>query len=144
MSRYPILGSSVLVLGLLSVACGSSSGSSPTTPTAPGSSGTVTINILGQAGNMSFAPNPAAVKVGQAVVFHNADSITHAPVQDSGSTGGGGGGYGGGGGGGTGGFSAGQVGAGQTSVALTFSTAGNIGYHCNIHPNMVGMLVVTP
>lgn len=136
---------SLALFGLtLAAACGGGGGygSTPTTmPPAGGSGGAdVTITINGEAGNMSFSPNPATVKVGQRVSWRNADSITHAILQDApnaGQTGP----YGGGGGGS--GFSTGNLGAAATSAPLTMSAAGTTGYHCEIHPGMVGVLTVT-
>ncbi|HKC12434.1 MAG TPA: plastocyanin/azurin family copper-binding protein, partial [Vicinamibacteria bacterium] len=87
---------------------------------------TMTITIEGINGNMSFSPNPANVRVGQQVVWHNGDSITHTGTQNGG------------------GFDTGAVGPGTTSKAITISAAGTINYHCSIHSSMVGTLNVTP
>jgi plastocyanin len=84
------------------------------------------ITIAGINGNMSFSPNPANVRVGQKVVFHNADSITHTATQNGG------------------GFDTGAVGPGGNSSTFSFSSAATISYHCSIHPSMVGTLNVTP
>lgn len=112
------------------IACGGGSGygSNPTpvaTPTPSGGGGTadVTITINGMNGANSFSPNPAAVKVGQKVAWRNADSITHTA---SGS-----------------GFETGGIAGGATSAPITITTAGNLDYHCSIHPTMVGTLTVT-
>ncbi len=86
----------------------------------------MTITIEGINGNMSFSPNPVNLRVGQQVVFHNADSITHTATQDGG------------------GFNTGTIGPGATSAPITLSAPGTIGYHCTIHPSMVGTLTVTP
>lgn len=113
-----------------SVACGGSGGygSSPSpmptpVPTGGGGSADVTITINGMLGSASFSPNPAAVKAGQKVAWRNADSISHTAT---GST-----------------FDTGTIGSGQTSKLITFTTAGNVDYHCSIHPSMVGTLTVT-
>jgi plastocyanin len=66
------------------------------------------------------------VKVGQQILWHNADSIAHTATQDGA------------------GFNTGSIGPGGTSAPITFSTSGTIGYHCAIHPSMVGTLTVTP
>jgi len=73
---------------------------------------------------MAFSPSPATVKVGQKVVWHNADSITHTAT---GST-----------------FDTGTVAPGKTSAPITFSDAGSLFYQCTIHPSMAGSLTVTP
>jgi plastocyanin len=93
------------------------------TPTPTPAPMTMTITIEGINGNMSFSPNPASVKVGQQVVWHNADSITHTA---------------------SGSFDTGTIAPGTTSKVITFSASGTISYHCSIHPSMVGTLNVTP
>jgi plastocyanin len=84
----------------------------------------MTITIGGINGAMSFSPNPASVRVGQQVVWHNAHSITHTATGGS--------------------FDTGNIGPGGTSAPITLSASGTIGYHCTIHPSMVGTLSVTP
>jgi plastocyanin len=75
---------------------------------------------------MSFSPSSASVKVGQQIVWHNKDSITHTATQDGS------------------GFDTGSIPPGGTSAPITISSSGTIGYHCAIHPSMVGTLSVTP
>ena len=109
-------------------ACGGSSYSSPSpmpTPT-PGGVGTadVVITIQGIAGGMSFSPNPAAVKVGQTVSWHNADSITHTATQNAGA------------------FDTGNVPPSSTTAPLRLANAGAFDYHCGIHPSMTGTVNV--
>ena len=117
-----------VVAGVVSAAaCGSSSSSySPTapnpSPTATPAAADVTVTINGMLGAQSFSPNPASAKVGQTVAWHNADVITHTAT-------------------GTG-WDTGQIGPGQTSAPIMFSTAGPFDYHCSIHPSMVGTLNV--
>jgi plastocyanin len=96
----------------------------PTPAPAPGPSAIV-IEIIGEEGNMSFAPATASVQVGQQVRWHNADTITHTATQDGG------------------GFDTGLVPPGGTSAPITATTAGTLRYHCAIHPSMVGTLDVT-
>lgn len=121
-----------VVAGLAAAAAcaGSGYGSNPTpmpTPT-PGSGGSgsadVTITINGMLGSASFSSNPAAVKVGQTVAWRNADSTAHTATGS--------------------GFDTGALAPGQTSRSISFTTAGNVDYHCSIHPSMVGTLTVTP
>jgi plastocyanin len=105
--------------------CGSSSSpAGPTTGGGGGGTADVTITIVGMNGSQSFSPNPGAVKVGQTVAWHNADSITHVPTADNGS------------------FTTGGIGPGSTSAPIAMTTAGTIAYHCSIHPSMVGSLQV--
>ncbi len=89
-SRYLRLTKGSLALFALTMAadCGGGGGygSTPTTtpPTTQPAGGVanLTIMIIGQSGDMSFSPNPATVKMGQNVAWRNADSITHAILQD--------------------------------------------------------------
>jgi plastocyanin len=108
----------------------------PTTQSPVAGVADLTITINGQNGNMSFSPNPATVKMGQKVAWRNADSITHAVVEDD--TGGGTSPYSL-----AGGFSTGTLGPGATSPPFTMANAGSTGYHCSIHPSMVGTLTAT-
>jgi plastocyanin len=110
------------------VACGGSGYSSNPTPAptpTPSSSAPpdVTITINGMLGSQSYSANPGQVKVGQTVAWRNADSIAHTATGS--------------------GFDTGSISPGQTSRAITFSTAGTVDYHCSIHPTMVGTLNVT-
>jgi len=116
---------------LIAASCGSSS--SPTSPSpAPGGGGggggvtaDVPITINGMNGNQSFSPDPATAKVGQTVAWRNADSITHTASADGGA------------------FNTGNIAPGATSSPITMTAAGSFGYHCQIHPSMVGTLNVT-
>jgi plastocyanin len=124
------LGILAVVAGIATaVACGggSSYSSNPTAPNpsptpTPVAAADVTITINGMLGAQSFSPNPAPVKVGQTVAWKNADSIAHTATGA--------------------GFDTGAVNPGQTSAPITFSTAGNVDYHCSFHPSMVGTLNV--
>jgi len=84
----------------------------------------VTITIVGMAGSQSFSPSPATVRVGQGVVWHNADSIAHTATGS--------------------GFDTGVIDPGGTSAPITFSATGSFPYQCTIHPTMTGILTVTP
>jgi plastocyanin len=55
------------------------------------------------------------------VAWRNDDGISHRIVANDGS------------------FDTGNIGAGQTSAAMTMP-AGGINYHCSIHPSMVGAI----
>jgi plastocyanin len=106
------------------VACFTACGSdSPTAPSAPAN---VVITIEGTQGNMSFSPASAAVRVGQTVAWMNADSISHEIAQDTAP-----------------GFSTPGIPPGATSNPVTITNAGITGYHCTIHPSMIGTLNVT-
>lgn len=123
----------VAVVASLSLALVAACGGGYSAPTAPvpppagggGPAADVTVTIVGMNGNQSFAPEPVTVKVGQTVAWHNADSITHTATGNAGE------------------FNTGNIAPGSTSGAITMSTAGNFGYHCSIHPDMVGTITVT-
>jgi plastocyanin len=139
-----MMGSLALFGIMLAAGCGGGGGgygstptTTPTTTLPPTGAADLTITISGQNGNMSFSPNPATVKMGQKVAWHNADSITHAVLQDD--TGGGTSPYSL-----AGGFSTGSLAPGATSPPFAMANAGSTGYHCSIHPSMVGTLTATP
>jgi plastocyanin len=142
MKRF-LAGIFVLPLGLALASCGSSSSSMTTGPTSVTGSGpaSVIVTIDGVNGAMSFSPNPVSVKVGQTLAWKNADTITHQPLQNS-TSGGGGGSYSSGIS--TLGFGVGQVAPGATSSSVSFTSAGTVGYHCAIHPSMTGTINITP
>ena len=69
-SRITLAGiAGVLALG--AAACGSSS------PSAPTVAADVTISMVGDRGNQSFAPNPTTMRVGQTVAWKNNDTTVH-------------------------------------------------------------------
>jgi plastocyanin len=84
-------------------------------------SGVVTINVVAIDGAQSFSPNPASLPVGQMVVWHNVDSITHHVVLNDQS------------------IDTGDLLPGASSQPMTIAAAGGQ-YHCSIHPVMVGSL----
>jgi plastocyanin len=89
-----------------------------------GGTGDVIITIVAENGSMSFSPNPATVTRGQRVSWRNAAGTVHTATQNGGA------------------FDTGDIGGGSTSSAITMSTAGSFGYHCSLHPAMVGTLNV--
>jgi plastocyanin len=136
-----MMGSALFAL-VVAAGCGGGGmgyGSTPTTTpptTQPPAAGVadLTIMINGQNGNMSFSPSLATVKMGQRVAWRNADSITHAVVEDDNGTGVSP--Y-------SGGFGTGSLAPGATSPSFTMGNVGTTGYHCSIHPSMVGTLTAT-
>jgi plastocyanin len=130
----PMLGGLLLTAATLA-GCGSGSGygSNPMSPSptySPSPTGTpavasVTIRIVGQAGNQSFSPNPSSIAAGQTVAFYNADSTAHRIVSDDGSS-----------------FDTGSIAPGGTSAPIMLSNAGSFGYHSSSYPAMVGTLTV--
>jgi plastocyanin len=96
---------------------------SPTPAPTPGANAVV-VEILGENGNMSFAPDAAGLQVGQQVRWHNADVTAHTATQNGG------------------GFDTGLIPPGGTSAPITVSAPGSLRYHCAVHPSMVGALNV--
>ena len=104
-------------------ACGGYTSSSPTTPTgtsAPPAGATI-IDVVRENGAQSFSPNPATVPVGQLVVWHNVDTVTHHVVLNDGT------------------LDTGNLAPGAFSAPMTLRAVGP--YHCSIHPSMVGTIV---
>ena len=101
----------------------SSCSNSPATPT-PAPAADATVNITGINGGNSFSPNPTTVTVGQRIVWKNVDSRSHDIIQDSNV------------------FTTPVIAPGDSANAITMSTRGTFGYHCGIHPSMVGTVVV--
>lgn len=112
-----IIGSLMLVSFL---SCSKSNGSNSTTPPGGGGGNTTTISVYG----MAF-PASTTVKVGTVVKWMNNDGYTHTVTSDDGTS-----------------FNSGNLSAGST-FSYTASTIGSFNYHCNIHANMHGTLVVT-
>jgi len=79
----------------------------------------ITINIA----NFAFSPNNLNIKVGDKVTWTNNDSVTHHVVSDTGV------------------FDSGDMSQGQ-AFNFTFNTAGSYSYHCSIHPEMTGTIIV--
>jgi plastocyanin len=132
----PLLGG-VLLVAFAAAACSSMGGAysnpmspSPTpspspSPTPSPVGATLTIGIVAMDGSQSFAPNPSLIQAGDTVAFYNGDSTVHRIVADGGA------------------FDTGNLNPGATSASLTIAEAGAFGYHCVIHPTMVGTLNVT-
>ena len=121
MRRFVMVGA-VVAVGLGMWGCGGSysSGNSgnPNSPTPPSAPGVVTVNVVAINGAQSFSPNPAMLPAGQMIVWHNVDEITHRVVLNDGS------------------LDTGNLAPGASSQPMAIPAAG--GYHCAIHPVMVG------
>jgi len=74
------------------------------------------ITITGQNGNMSYSPSSANARVGQTVIWRNADSTTHTATANGGAF----------------------------STGFLMDSAGSFNYHCSVHPSMTGSLSVSP
>jgi plastocyanin len=119
-----VLIPTALVIAILPLwACGGTTGSSPTGPTgtsAPPAGATI-INVVRENGAQSFSPDPATVPVGEMVVWHNIDTVTHRVVLNDGT------------------LDTGNIAPGAFSAPMTLRAVGR--YHCSIHPSMVGTIV---
>ncbi len=100
--------------------CSKSGSSYNNTPPPPGGGGT-TINISG----MAF-PASTTVAKGTTVNWYNKDGYAHWVVSDDGTT-----------------FNSGNL-AAYATYSYVANTAGTFTYHCNIHSNMHGTLIVNP
>ena len=114
----------ILCLALAGSACGSSSSPSSPSPSNPAtpSGGLVTVDIR----NSSYQPNPVTVKVGTQINWHNSDNIDHTATSDSGM------------------FDNFVNAMSAHGAPVTMTTAGTFAYHCTIHSNMRGTIVVQP
>lgn len=121
---WAIAGLAIVFAALASHGCGSEDNKNPATPV---TAADVLITITGISGGNSFSPNPANVTVGQTVAWRNSGGTTHTATQNGGA-----------------GFNTGNIQNGYTSAPIAIMTAGNLGYHCEIHTTMVGTLNVTP
>lgn len=71
----------------------------------------------------SFSPGSVTVAVGDTVTWTNSDAQAHTATADDSS------------------WDTGTI-SNNASRTITFSTAGTFAYHCDIHPNMTGTVVV--
>ena len=84
----------------------------------------LTVNIVGAAGSGAFVPNPLYAAFGNTVVWTNTDLIPHIIVLDDGTP-------------------VGSLVPGQSSMPVSLTTE-TMGYHCTLHPSMVGQLTTLP
>ncbi len=98
-----------------------SKSSSNTQPPPSGTGNPASVDIY----QMTF-PGDITVKKGTTVTWNNKDNFAHTVTSDDGAT-----------------FNSGNL-AGGASFSYVTTTAGTFTYHCNIHSNMHGTLVVTP
>ena len=74
--------------------------------------------------NMAFNPASLSLTAGATVTWTNSDTTIHTVTADDGS------------------FNSGNIAIGAT-YSRVFNTAGIVSYHCTIHPEMTGKVVVT-
>jgi plastocyanin len=111
----------------LAACSGSYTNPSPTTPSpTPAPDGSTTVTISGGAASLTtsaFGANPLTVSAGTTISWLNDDSTTHTSTADGGQ------------------WSSGSIPPGGR-FNFTFASAGRFTYHCQIHPNMTGTIVV--
>ncbi len=90
-------------------------------PPAPPPPVVTTINIVGTDGPTAYNPNPIVAAVGDTVVFTNGDTRFHHIVLDDGRD-------------------VGDVLPGQSTAAVAITSATAVGFHCTVHPSMVGAI----
>ena len=75
----------------------------------------------------AYNPNPLTISLATdaEVTWRNDDTTTHTVTEDTGL------------------FDLDNIGSGQTA-SFTFTAPGTFTYHCEIHPNMIGTVIVNP
>jgi plastocyanin len=118
---------SVLTVALSFAACGGySSPSSPSTAPTTAPAGSTSVTIAGGASTQTttaFGQNPLTIPVGTTISWVNDDSVAHTSSGDANQ------------------WSSGNIAPGGR-FNFTFASAGRFTYHCQIHPNMVGTIIV--
>jgi plastocyanin len=126
--RFPVAGAALLAVALLSACSGSktSTSSPPAAPTSPATSPAHKVTIVSDAATIgAYTPPTVTVTAGQSVEWVFQDANPHTVTADDDS------------------FTSAKTGLanGQT-YSHTFGTAGTYRYHCFIHPQMLGAVVV--
>src|SRR5215471_2456607 len=116
----------ILVTTILTACGGYSSPSSPsgTPTTAPAGSTTVTIaSGASTQATTAFGTNPLTISTGTTISWFNNDNVAHTSTSDGSQ------------------WSSGNIAPGGR-FDFTFQSTGRFTYHCQIHPNMIGTIVV--
>ena len=119
----------VLAVALFAAACGGSSGTSTTAgPATTGGASTTATSAAASGAQVvlkgfAFTPASVTIKAGESVTWTNQDGTTHTVTADKGE------------------FDSGSLGADGT-FTFKFDKAGTYPYHCSVHPNMTGTIVV--
>jgi plastocyanin len=117
----------ILLTALCINACGGTSYNSAPSPTptpAPAGSTTVTISTgASTQTTTAFGANPLTISTGTTISWLNSDNTTHTSSADGNQ------------------WSSGNISPGGR-FNFTFGSAGRFTYHCQIHPNMIGTIVV--
>jgi len=124
--RLPAAAAALLAVGVFGACSGAktSTSSSPVTSSVPAASARVTI-VSDAATIGAFTPPSVTVSAGQTVEWTFQDANPHTVTADDGS------------------FTSIKTGlANGKTYSHTFGQAGTYRYHCFIHPQMLGMVVV--
>ena len=117
----------VLILTTSLAACsGYNAPSSPSVAPTPAPPGSTSVDIPSGASTQTttaFGADPLTVSVGTTISWLNDDNTTHTSVADGSQ------------------WDSGNIPPGGR-YNRTFTSAGRFTYHCQIHPNMVGTIVV--
>jgi amicyanin len=120
-SRLSYMMAAILILtGLVTLSACSSGYGAPSTSTSAAPPAGNTISIA----NFAFSPSSLTIKVGTTVTWTNKDSTAHTVTSDTGNV-----------------LNSGNM-AQNATFSFTFNSAGTFNYHCAIHPNMKGTIVV--
>ena len=112
------------LITIISIAACGGSPSGPSTTPAP--AGSTTVTIASGASNQTttaFGVDPLVVSTGTTISWLNDDTTTHTSTGDGNQ------------------WSSGSIAPGGR-FNFTFSSPGRFDYHCQIHPNMIGTIVV--
>ena len=117
----------ILMTTICMAACGgSNSPSSPSGIPTPAPAGSTTVTISSGASTQTttaFGTNPLTISTGTTISWLNGDNTTHTSTADGNQ------------------WSSGDVSPGGR-FNFTFTSTGRYAYHCQIHPNMTGTIVV--
>jgi plastocyanin len=106
-------------LTLAVTACSSDDGGSDTTAAGSGGGGEETVEIA----DLAFSPDTLTVAVGTTVTWENSDSLPHTSTSEDEV------------------WTSGTLGSGD-EFSVNFEQAGTFSYFCEIHPSMIGSVVV--
>lgn len=109
--------STIGVLVIMGAGCPTTSTETPVAPASVNGEQPVTIS------NFSFQPGTVTIRAGTTIVWTNQDTAPHSIAADDGS------------------FSSESL-TMNSIHRRVFTTAGSFPYHCGVHPNMRGTIVV--
>jgi len=119
----------ILVTTISITACSNGYNSTPTSPSStptPAPAGSTTVTIPSGASvqtTSAFGANPLTISAGTTISWLNNDNTTHTSIGDEGQ------------------WNSGNVAPGGR-FNFTFASSGQFTYHCQIHPNMTGTIIV--